>query len=92
MNEFDQVQAYTEGWCISSVSGSSYFPDEWLNIERLDEDEHDTLKTDFHAVSFVFGRAADGSEYHRKAVEYMEVNNFNRVNALQKAEWTRAES
>lgn len=79
--EFDQTQAYEEGWVISEVSGSSYFPDGWLNIEKLDT--HPRFRGDFEAVAHVYGCAGWGSEYHKNAILYMEKTNFDRVRLLQ---------
>jgi len=75
--KFDGEQAINEGWCLSQCTGSSYFPEDWINIERWDESTH--FPSDLDAAAFVFSRAAAGSEYHKEAIRVMETTNFDRV-------------
>jgi len=75
--DFDQTQSYEEGWCISECIGSSYFPDGWVEIERLDE--ADVFDSDFAATAYVYNKASEGSDYHRKAIIAMEKANFSLI-------------
>ena len=82
MKTFDETQSYSEGWLATTVSGSVYFPEEWMQIERFDEME--VFKNDWEAVAFVTQKAAEGSQYHRDALIMIEKSNFNLVNGEMK--------
>jgi hypothetical protein len=75
MTEFNEEQSYAEGWLASTCSGSAYFPEEWMQIERFDE--RDRFESDWEALAWVAGKAALGSEYHQEALEMIEKHNFN---------------
>ena len=68
-------QAYTEGWCAATCIGSQEVPEEWTEIQRCDEQE--VFTSDFEALAFVAGRAAEGSEYHRSALQWVDKQNWN---------------
>lgn len=76
--EFNQARAENEGWCISQCFGSSYFPEGWYNLERLDT--MSVFKSDWDAQAFVAGCAAQGSEYHKRAIMWREQRNFELIN------------
>lgn len=73
--EFDQDQAFSEGWCVSTCSGSMYFPDGWADIQMFADNT--VFVSDWQALAHVAHRAAQGSVYHQKALEYQERLNFN---------------
>lgn len=74
MDDFNQDRAFNEGWCVSECNGSTYFPEGWLDIQRLDE--ANVFENDWQATAHVHTLAASGSEYHRDAIRYAEENNF----------------
>ena len=77
-NEFNEDQSFKEGWCASTCVGSTYFPDGWVAIQRLDE--AGVFSTDWDALAFVAKRATEGSQYHRSAFEFVEQRNFDLIN------------
>lgn len=76
--EFHEDQAITEGWCVSTCIGSMEVPEEWSEIQRVDE--LDIFESDHAALAFVAGKAASGSLYHRSALHYMDKRNFKLLN------------
>ena len=74
---FDQTQAESEGWCVTECTGSSYYPDGWMDIQKNDESE--MFENDWDALAFVALRAASGSPYHRAAIRFAEKHNFSLI-------------
>lgn len=66
--KFDNTQAYTEGWALFD-DGEIQRLDEpsATGIEGLPDDP--MFESDTQAVNFVMGKAREGSEYHRQALE-----------------------
>ena len=67
MADFDNTQAATEGWCISECHGSDNGP---YQLQR--DDEAEVFASDDEAWLFVFRKVAEGSEYHRQAILFLE--------------------
>ena len=77
-SNFDDERAASEGWCLSECTGSSYFPDGWTDLQKIDESE--VFVSDWEALAYVCLRAASGSEFHRNAIEEWERRNFMLIN------------
>lgn len=76
MDEFNQDQATSEGWCIAEVYNHSTLPDGWMRIEKLDATG--MFDSDYAAIAYVAAKAANGSRYHAQAIEYVERENSSR--------------
>lgn len=70
-HDFDGSQAEREGWNIFETTGTLDEGD--LRLERVDEAA--IFQDDLEAWSFVYARAAEGSEYHRTALSIIAADN-----------------
>jgi hypothetical protein len=67
---FDINQAVDEGWCISECHGSENGP--W-QLQKCDE--RDKFMNDMQAWRHVVDYAEAGSEYHQKALQFLQDHN-----------------
>ncbi|WPE19908.1 hypothetical protein [Shinella zoogloeoides] len=70
MAEFYNGQAITEGWAIFECDGSENGP-----FQAMKDDDQDVFATDDEVFVHIVARAAEGSEYHLKALEFLRVHN-----------------
>jgi hypothetical protein len=77
-NEFDNERAASEGWCLSECTASTYFPDGWTDLQKLDESG--VFDSDWEALAYVCLRASSGSEFHRNTIKEWERRNFKLIN------------
>lgn len=78
--EFDNGQAYMEGWSIFECWGSDNGP---FQLQRVDELEE--FPSDDEAWTFVIGKAREGSAYHKGALDYLRAHNPMEIVAMTKA-------
>ena len=67
---FDNEQAHAESWGIFDLCEVGR-PDPY-QLQRVDEDER--FASDDHAWRYVAARAAEGSAYHRGALDFLRDN------------------
>jgi hypothetical protein len=65
---FDNVQAITEGWLITTRDDEGPY-------QLQKDDAQNTFPNDVQAWAFVFTQAESGSDYHKSAVEFLKENN-----------------
>jgi hypothetical protein len=70
VTEFDNRQAFSEGWGIFDCDGSENGP--W-QLQRLDEET--PFPSDDEAWQYVVERAAASSPYHQCALAYLREHN-----------------
>lgn len=70
MLNFDNTQAFQEGWAIFNSFGSDN--GDW-QLQKVDDAE--IFGADEDAWDFVCDRAEAGSKYHQAAMEFLKQNN-----------------
>jgi hypothetical protein len=77
--EFDNSQAVKEGWSIFTCDGSDNGP---YQLQCCDDD--DVFEKDVQAWQYVVQCAKGGSEYHKKALDYLREHNPAEIMAMQR--------
>lgn len=80
MTEFDNTQAYTEGWLIADCDGSDN--GRW-QLQKIDDDN--VFPDDGDAWRFVNERALAGSAYHQSALDWLAENCQQEFECIQRA-------
>jgi hypothetical protein len=75
--EFDNSQAIDEGWSIFKCYGSDNGP---YQLQCCDDD--DVFTKDEQAWRFVVDQARMGSEYHKKALQYLRDYNLMELHSI----------
>jgi hypothetical protein len=75
--EFDNDQAFREGWGIFECHGSDNG-----NWQLQKDDEYNLFDSDPSAWIFVVASANSGSEYHKQALNFLELNNVYEYNTI----------
>lgn len=73
----NEEQGFTEGWGASICIGSGEVPDDWCEIQRIDE--QGIFGSDLEALAHVVNQAVQGSTYHKSALQYVDAHNFELV-------------
>lgn len=70
----NEGRGVVEGWGASICIGSCEVPDEWCEIQRIDE--QGIFRSDLEALAHVVNQAVQGSAYHKSALQYVDAHNF----------------
>lgn len=75
--EFDNVQAFREGWSIFECGGSDSGP---FQLQRVDDLE--VFPSDDEAWTYVINKAREGSAYHKGALDYLREHNPTEIASM----------
>lgn len=72
MNQFDNKQAYAEGWALFNDGVLHRLDNGRINEAHPDGDGRPAFTSDHAALAFVRQRAAKGSNYHIRALQQVQ--------------------